>query len=128
MTATDAPEQLALLVGELPDGTCYRITAELTTRYSLPFARIIQTRHRPVTGSRNGYRQDGSKTLQYSGRRLALIPGHLARLRAELAEIGATVNDHGLETARLAAYLDERATARYPAHIGRVAAPGDRRT
>ena len=112
MTAPDAPEQLALLVGELPDGTCYRITTELATRNSLPFARIIQTRHQPVPGSRDGYRPNGSKVMQYSGRRLALIPDHLAQLRAELAELGATVNDHGLDPARLAAYLDERATAR----------------
>lgn len=112
MTATDAPEQLALLVGELSDGSCYRITAELTTRNSLPFARIIQTRHQPVPGSSDGYRPNGSKTMRYSGRRLALIPGHLTRLQAELAEIGATVNDHGLDPDRLAAYLDERAAAR----------------
>jgi hypothetical protein len=111
-TPTDAPEQLALLVGELPDGTCYRITAELRIRDSRPCGRITQTRHLPVPDSRNGYRQHGSKVMQYSGRRLALIPEHLAQLQAELAEIGATVNDHGLDAPRLSAYLAEHAATR----------------
>jgi hypothetical protein len=102
-----APEQLALLTGELPDGTCLRIAAHLDTRRNRLRGVITQTRHVPHPDTPDGYREDASCQMQYSGRRLALIPDHLRQLEAELAESGATVNRRAFDPDHLADYLRE---------------------
>ena len=103
----DGPDHLALITGDLPDGTCLRIEARLTTRRDRPLAEILQTRHAPVPGAPGRYRQDGSSRMQYSGKRLHLVPEHLRQLQDELAEEGAAVDIHGLDHERLAAHLRE---------------------
>lgn len=103
----DGPERLALITGELPDGVCLRIEARLTVRRDRPFAEILQTRHVPVPAEPGRYRQNGASRMQYSGKRLHLVPEHLRQLQEELAEEGAAVDIHGLDHERLAAHLRE---------------------
>lgn len=108
----DGPERLALITGDLPDGTCLRIEARLTTRRDRPAAEIIQTRHVPLPGAPGRYRQDGSSRMQYSSKRLHLVTEHLEQLQGELAEEAAAIDTHGLDHNRLAAYLHEIAAPR----------------
>ena len=103
----DGPDRLALITGELPDGVCLRIEARLTTRRERPLAEILQTRHVPVPGTPGRYRQNGSSRMQYSGKRLHLVPEHLRQLQDELAEENADIDIHGLDHERLTAYLHE---------------------
>jgi hypothetical protein len=103
----DGPERLALITGELPDGVCLRIEARLTVRRDRPFAEILQTRHVPVSAEPGRYRQDGACRMQYSGRRIHLVPEHLRQLQDELAEENAVIDTHGLDHQRLSAYLHE---------------------
>jgi hypothetical protein len=103
----DEPDHLALITGDLPDGVCLRIEARLTTRRNRPCAEILQTRHVPVPGKPGRYRQDGASRMQYSGKRLHLVPEHLRQLQDELAEDNAAIDTHGLDHQRLSTYLRE---------------------
>ena len=103
----DGPEHLALITGEMPDGSCLRVEARLIPGRDQPFAQIIQTRHVPAPGKPGHYRQHGSSRMSYSGKRLHLVPEDLRQLQDELAEENAVVDTHGLDHERLTAYLHE---------------------
>jgi hypothetical protein len=83
-------DRLALILAEFPDKTLIRIAHYRAATRTTPIEWITQGLYEPLpedgTGGPTRYRNVDGKRLQYTGTRRALVPEHLRRLEAELAE------------------------------------------